>query len=127
VIEMKKSLAAGLFAVGLIAAGVTGFALTNVKANSQDPAGAMLKGMGNSQMTQMMKSVNTNATQKQNDQSTFEQMLPFMKKMHPNLSDEQLKALYEQMMGPNGACSNGMMGTNGNGNGNGMMGTANNL
>ncbi len=123
---MKKSLAAGLFAVGLMAAGVTGFALTNVKANSQDPAGAMLRGVGNSQMTQMMKSVNTNAAQKQNDQSTFEQMLPYMKKMHPNLSDEQLKSLYEQMMGPNGACSNAMKGTTG-GNGNGMMGTANNL
>lgn len=120
---MKKNLVAGLFAVGLIVAGGTGFAMTNVKA--QDPANGMHQGMGNSQMTQMMNSVSTNGTQKQNDQSTFEQMLPFMKKMHPNLSNEQLKDLYEKMMGPNGACSKGMMGTT-NGNGNGMMGTTNN-
>jgi hypothetical protein len=127
VVEMKKNLVAGIFAVGLIAAGGTGFALANVKEKVQDPVFSMQQGMGNSQMTQMMQSVSNGGTQKQNDQSSFEQMLPYMKKMHPNLSDDQLKALYEQMMGSNGACGNGqgMMGTT-NSNGQGMMGDTNN-
>ena len=48
------------------------------------------------------------------DKKVFEEMLPFMKKMHPNLSDDQLKDLYDQMMGPSGACSNMMGNFNGN-------------
>lgn len=121
---MKKNVMAGLVAAGLIIAGGTGFALENAKVKAQNTSYSMQQRMGN---VQMMKSVSTDGTQKQNDQSTFEQMLPYMKKMHPNLSDDQLKALYDKMMGPNGACSNGqgMMGTTNN-SGQGMMSTTNN-
>ena len=106
---MKKNLAVGLFAIALIAAGGTGAYIANAKETTQDPIYFMQqKGMGQSQMTQMMNSSNSDQTQqlKQGQKSTFEQMLPYMKKMHPNLSDEQLKSLYESMHGPNGACDN---------------------
>lgn len=124
---MKKNLVAVLFAAGLIVAGGTGFAVAHSQAKTQDPAYFMQQGMGNGQMTQMMNSVSTNGNQKQNSQSSFEQMLPYMKKMHPNLSDDQLKSLYEQMVGSNGACSNdhGTTGTT-KSNDQGMMGTTNN-
>lgn len=124
---MKKNLVAGLFAAGLIVVGGTGFAVAHSQGKTQDPVYFMQQGMGNGQTTQMMNSVSTNGNQKQNAQSSFEQMLPYMKKMHPNLSDDQLKSLYEQMMGSNGACSNsqGATGTT-NSNGQGMMGTTKN-
>jgi len=116
---MKKNLIAGLFAVGLIAAGGTGFALANTQEKTQDPVYLMEQGMGGGQMTQMMNTTNTGEMQQfmQNQNVSFEEMLPYMKKMHPDLSDEQLKALFEQMHGQNGACSNS--------NGQGMMGSTN--
>jgi hypothetical protein len=124
VAEMKKSIVAGLFAAGLIVAGGTGFSVAHSQAKTQDPVYFMQQGMGNGQM---MNSVSTNGNQKQNSQSSFEQMLPYMKKMHPDLSDDQLKSLYEQMMGSNGACSNGQGATGTtNNNGQGMMRTTNN-
>jgi hypothetical protein len=120
--EMKKNLAAGLVAVGLIAAGGTGFMMGHAKENTQNPVYYMQQqGVAKGQMTQMMNTTNTNTSGaqllKQNPSISFEEMLPYMKKMHPDLSDAQLKALFEQMHGPNGACSNGqgMMGsTSGN-------------
>jgi hypothetical protein len=96
-------------------AGGTGFYLGNANNNNQ----VQLQTIRTSQATPMMTTGNVQGlqqlvqkqdqTQNPNQNGTFEQMLPFMKKMHPNLSDDQLKALYDQMMGQNGACSN-MMG-----------------
>lgn len=38
---------------------------------------------------------------------SFEQMLPFMQQMHPNLSGDQLKNMYDACHGPNGIMQNG--------------------
>ena len=112
---MKKNIAAGVLVAGLIVAGGTGYYLGNAKVHNQvEP-----QTIRTSQVTPMMSTSNVqglqplvqkqNQNQTQNQNGTFEQMLPYMKKMHPNLSDDQLKDLYDQMMGANGACS-GMMG-----------------
>lgn len=117
---MKKNIAAGVLVAGLIVAGGTGYYLGNAKVNNQ----VQLQTIPTSQVTPMMNTSNVQGlqplvqkqdqTQNPNQKGTFEQMLPFMKKMHPNLSDDQLKALYDQMMGSNGACSNMMGNFNGN-------------
>lgn len=120
---MKKNMIAGIFAAGLIVAGGTGFYLGNAKPNAQLQPTAMR----NAQVTTMMSTGSANSkglqplVQKNNqDQNkTFEQMLPFMKKMHPNLSDAQLKSLFERMHGANGTASCG--------NAQGMMGNTNNI
>jgi hypothetical protein len=113
---MNKNLVAGLFAVGLIITGGTGFYIANAEDNTVDPTAFMQQqgmgmGTGTGQMTQMMKSTTTEEMQQlmQSENFTFDQMLPYMKKMHPDLSNEQLKALFENMHGTNGsqACSNG--------------------
>jgi hypothetical protein len=137
---MRKNLLTGLIAVGLIAAGGTGFAMAKVQQKTQDPVYFMQEqGMGQGQMTQMMNTTNqSNTSTNKSDQelnNAFEQMLPYMKEMHPNLTDDQLKALFEQMHGQNGPCSNaagngnaaGNSNTTGNNNAteNGMMGTSN--
>jgi hypothetical protein len=117
---MKKNLLTGLIAVGLITAGGTGFVMAKAQQKTQDPVYFMQQGMAQGQMTKMMNSANTSNKQlEQSSDSAFEQMLPYMKKMHPGLSDEQLKALFEQMHGANGPCSNG------NAEGKGMMGKTN--
>lgn len=120
---MKKNIAAGVLAAGLIVAGGTGYYLGNAKVNNQ----VQTQTIRTSQVTPMMNTSNVqglqplvqkqdqtqNQNQNQNQNGTFEQMLPYMKKMHPNLSDDQLKALYDQMMGANGSCSNMMGNFNG--------------
>lgn len=111
---MKKNFAAGIVVAGLIVAGGAGYFFGNAKDHNQvDP-----QPVRSSQVAPMMNTSNAqglqplvqkqNSTQNQDQNGTFEQMLPYMKQVHPNLSDDQLKALYEQMMGPNGACSNAM-------------------
>jgi hypothetical protein len=117
---MRKNIAAGVLVAGLIAAGGTGYYLGNAKVNNQ----VQPQTIRTSQVTPMMNTSNVQGlqplvqkqdqTQNQNQNGTFEQMLPYMKKMHPNLSDDQLKALYDQMMGANGACNNMMGNINGN-------------
>lgn len=99
---MKKNLVVGLMAIGLIAAGGTGLYFEKAKENSQGPIYYMQQGMGGAQMTNVTKTGTKWQTANQN--SGFEQMLPYMRKMHPGLSDAQLKSLYESMHGPNGAC-----------------------
>ncbi len=54
----------------------------------------------------------------QGDGLSFERMLPFMQKMHPNFSKEELKDMYKACHGEGGM----MNGLNGNGvEGQGMM------
>jgi hypothetical protein len=115
---MKKNIAAGFLVGGLIAAGGTGYYLGNANVNSQvQPLTirtSQVMPMMNTSNVQGLQPLVQKKDQTQNPNSTFEQMLPYMKKMHPNLSDDQLKALYDQMMGQNGACSNMMGNINGN-------------
>jgi hypothetical protein len=114
---MKRNLVAGLFAVGLIAAGGTGYYLASGQDNPTSPRVMMQQnGQDNGSMIEMMNSSNVKDDQTSKDNG-FKQMLPFMKKMHPNLSEEELKSFYESMHGANGAPSCG--------NGQGMMGNFN--
>ncbi|MDP4087274.1 MAG: hypothetical protein Q8934_22175 [Bacillota bacterium] len=108
---MKKNLVAGIFAVGLIVAGGTGYYMASAKDHSANPRVFMQQqGMNANSMIQMMDS-SSNKEKQQVKDKTFEQMLPYMKKMHPKLSEEQLKSLYEDMMGENGSTGcQGMMG-----------------
>jgi hypothetical protein len=113
---MKKNLVAGLFAVGLIVAGGTGYYLAGANDNVLDPAVMMQQHKDAGSMVQMMNSTNVKEDQTSKDNG-FKQMLPFMKKMHPNLSDEELKSFYEKMHGDGApSCGN---------NGQGMMGNFN--
>lgn len=107
---MKKKIVAGLFAAGLVVAGGAGYYVGNTKMSEQSPVS-----LSNTQVTPMMNTTNTqglqqlvqkpNQNQNQDSNSTFEQMLPFMKKMHPNLSDKELKDLFDSMHGKNGSPS----------------------
>lgn len=129
---MKKNLVAGFFAVGLIIVGSTGAYITYAKENS-NPNGVMQQGMDTNQMVQMMNSKGMQEMMNSGDRQTmmnsmdtkalsakdwkemqqlmenknfsFDQMLPFMKKMHPNLSNKQLKDFYDKMHGKDGAAS----------------------
>ncbi len=56
-------------------------------------------------------------TPKVPDEKTFEEMLPFMKKMHPGVSDETFKEMFNSCHANGG--SGGMMGNGGHA---GMMG-----
>lgn len=44
-----------------------------------------------------------------NGSSFFEKMLPFAKQMHPNLSEEQIKQMYNNCSTSNGTGMSGMM------------------
>lgn len=43
---------------------------------------------------------------KEVDSLNFEEMKPFMEKMHPNFSDDELKNMFESCHGENGMMSN---------------------
>jgi hypothetical protein len=125
---MKKNITAGVLVAGLIVAGGAGYYLGNGNAkinNQMEPQtvrmsqATPLMNTSNVQGLQPLvqkqdQTQNSNSNPNTNQNGTFEEMLPFMKKMHPNLSDDQLKDLYDQMMGPSGACSNMMGNFNGN-------------
>ncbi|WP_410768889.1 FAD/FMN-containing dehydrogenase [Fontibacillus sp. BL9] len=53
--------------------------------------------------------IDNNGTGKSENQNFFERMLPYAKQMHPDLSDEQIKEMYDNCHGGNG--TQGMMGT----------------
>lgn len=103
---MKKYIAGGVFAIGLILAGGTGYYFGNAHENATIDLFSL---MDTGQVTPMMSTVNMSGiqqlVQKPTQNSTFEQMLPYMKKMHPNLSNKELKDLFDSMHGANGAPS----------------------
>lgn len=45
------------------------------------------------------------------NQNFYERMLPLAKEMHPNLSDQEIKEMYNSCHKGNGTGANGMMGT----------------
>ncbi|MDP4086874.1 MAG: hypothetical protein Q8934_20110 [Bacillota bacterium] len=133
---MKRNLVAGLFATGLIIAGGTGAYVAYAKDNANSKVMMGQQGMGTNQMVQMMNSKGMQEMMNSNDMQTmmnsmdtkalsekdwkdmqqlmqskdysFDHMLPYMKKMHPNLSNEELKSFYDKMHGKDGtaSCSN---------------------
>jgi hypothetical protein len=130
---MKKALAIAALAATLIIGGGTGVYMVYAKGNISNPTTSMMpqQGVNVKQMTEMMKSGNTTQMtemmksidpkqmeemmksgdakemqQLMKDQNiTFDQMKPYMQKMHPGLSDQQLEDLYNSMHGTGGACS----------------------
>ncbi|MDN4067596.1 FAD/FMN-containing dehydrogenase [Paenibacillus vini] len=44
-----------------------------------------------------------------NNQDTYEQMLPYAKQMHPDLSEDQIRGMYNSCHGGNGSGVKGMM------------------
>ncbi|AIQ64106.1 MULTISPECIES: hypothetical protein [Paenibacillus] len=51
----------------------------------------------------------TTANNDNNGSSFFEKMLPFAKQIHPNLSEEQIKQMYDNCNTSNGKGMSGMM------------------
>lgn len=97
---MKKHVLAGTLAVALIAVGGTGAYLSTAKADSVDPGTFMQQeGVTPEKMAQVMNGTEIQEMQKlmQSGNAGFEQMLPFMKKAHPNLGKQQLEDLYDNM------------------------------
>ncbi|MDP4169313.1 MAG: hypothetical protein Q8906_01810 [Bacillota bacterium] len=109
---MKKTFVTGLLAVGLIAAGGTGFYMTSASAKAD--GGKMMQSQGMRKLMGGMmntasadekqgsmcdKKMNTGEMQKmmKNGKMDFESMKPYMKKMHPDLSDKQLEELFKSM------------------------------
>lgn len=114
---MKKNMIAGAFAVGLMVVGGTGAYLATAKADTVNPQTFMQQeGITPGKMAQVMNGNDRQEMQKlmKSGNATFEQMLPFMKKMHPNLGEQQLKDLYDTMQNSGGPAScNKLMGNSG--------------
>jgi hypothetical protein len=116
---MKRMMILGTFAAALIVSGGTGAYMAHAQSTTTSSAHAQHHQGSN--MGDMMKQVSSEEykdMQKfmQNENVDFEQMKTFMKKMHPDLNDQQLEALYKKMHGKGGACNTqdgkSMMGNN---------------
>ena len=84
---MKKTIISGVLAAALIIGGGT-------STSAQDAETAMHhEGMTMDQMHEMMGTGHMN----------FGQMKPFMKKMHPDLNNSQLRVLYKNIHGTGGS------------------------
>lgn len=124
---MKKMMVTGALAAALIVSGGTGYYFAN--ATRSTASSSMLahhQGVNVEQMTNQIKSGDASDRQNmmQSGNATFEQMKPFMKKMHPNLSDKELEELFNSMHGAGGACGvqNGSTSNPQNQSAKGMMG-----
>ncbi|PLR83676.1 hypothetical protein [Bacillus sp. V33-4] len=114
---MKKTLVTGVLAAALIATGGTGMYIASAKENPVNPLNFIKQqGVDVNQMTEMMETGNFEDMQKfMDDQNVnFGQMKPYMKEMHPDLSDQELEEFYKGMHGIGGAANSknfqGMMG-----------------
>lgn len=105
---MKKTFVTGVLAAALIATGGTGIYIASAKENPASPAAFMQQqGIDVNQMTEMMETGNIEDMQKfMNDQNVnFGQMKPYMKQMHPDLSNQELEELYKGMHATGGAAN----------------------
>lgn len=116
---MKKMIISGTLAAALIVGGGTGAYMAFAKENTTSPAAIMQQqGMNMEQMSNSMQSGNFEDMQQfmKDGNVNFGQMKPYMKKMHPDLSDQQLEDMYKRMHGTGGASNSknfqGMMGNN---------------
>jgi hypothetical protein len=115
---MKKLMITGALAAALIAGGGTGAYITYAKENSSNTAVYYMQG-NNTSVRQMSNSLNDRTFEDmqqfmENGNINFGQMKPYMKQMHPDLSDQQLEEMYKSMHGTGGAAKSqnfqGMMG-----------------
>jgi Ethanolamine utilization protein EutJ (predicted chaperonin) len=114
---MKKLIISGAFATALIVGGGTGVYMAYAKENTVSPVAIMQQqGMNMEQMSNSRQTENFEEMQQfmKDGNVNFGQMKPYMKQMHPDLSDKQLEAMYKRMHGTGGACNSknfeGMMG-----------------
>lgn len=115
---MRKTILTGILAASLIAGGGIGIISAQAKDNP-DTAGKakQAQGMDMNQMREMMKSGNMGNMQNMMEQGNmgdmqemmkdgvmnFGQMKPYMKQMHPDLTDQQLEEHYKSMHGTGGS------------------------
>ncbi|MFX3624792.1 MAG: hypothetical protein ACE3JP_12350 [Ectobacillus sp.] len=103
---MKKTFVMGLLAAGLIVTGGTGIYVAFAEEGPVNSANFMKQqGIDVNQMNEMMQSGNMEDMQKfmEEQNVNFGQMKPYMKQMHPELSDQQLEEHYKSMHGTGGA------------------------
>lgn len=102
---MKKTIVTGILAAALITGG-TGIYMTSALAK-ENPGTLMQQhqGMDMEQMNDMMNSGNIEDMQEfmESENMNFGQMKPYMKKMHPDLSNKQLEEHYKEMHGTGGS------------------------
>ncbi|MDR6121654.1 hypothetical protein QFZ87_001251 [Bacillus sp. SLBN-46] len=114
---MKKTIITGALAAALIVGGGTGVYKAFAQGNQPNPAAYMQQqGINMEQMTNSMKSGTIEDMQKFMEEGNvnFGQMKPYMKQMHPDLTDQQLEEFYKGMHGTGGSSNSanfqGMMG-----------------
>ncbi|MBT2571797.1 hypothetical protein [Planococcus sp. ISL-110] len=90
---MKKTIISGVLAAVLIVGGGNGLYMTSASAKGNAETAMQHEGMTMEQMHEMMGTGHMN----------FGQMKPFMKKMHPDLNNSQLRVLYKKMHGTGGS------------------------
>ncbi|ANU11932.1 hypothetical protein BBH88_17580 [Planococcus antarcticus DSM 14505] len=101
---MKKRIVSGVLTAVIIIGGGNGLYRTLASAKENAETSMQHDGMTMDHMHEMMESGNMN----------FGQMKPFMKKMHPDLDNQQLRELYKGMHSTGGSATSknfkGMMG-----------------
>lgn len=99
---MKKTIVTGILAAALITGG-TGIYMTTALAK-ENPGTLMQQhqGMDMEQMNDMMNSGNIEELM-ESENMNFGQMKPYMKKMHSDLSNQQLQEHYKEMHGTGGS------------------------
>ncbi|XJZ28034.1 hypothetical protein ACF5W4_04320 [Bacillota bacterium Lsc_1132] len=121
---MKKLIVTGTLAAALIAGGGTGAYMAYAKGNDSSPAAYMQQGANVEQMSNTFDSKDIQDMQNlmDNGNVNFGQMKPYMQKMHPDLSNQQLEDMYKGMNGTGGSSNSAnFQGMNGSG----MMGNGN--
>jgi hypothetical protein len=114
---MKKMIISGALAAALIVGGGTGAYITYAKEGNTNSEVSMQQ-QGMYQMMEQMQSVDMEEMHNMMEEGkmNFGQMKPYMEKMHPDLSTQQLEEHYKSMHGTGGASNSknfqGMMGNN---------------
>ncbi|MGG5253439.1 hypothetical protein ACQYAD_08075 [Neobacillus sp. SM06] len=124
---MKKMIVTGALAAVMIAGGGTGAYLAYAKGNDSSPAAYMQQqGVNVEQMSNTFDSKDIQGMQDlmKSGNVNFGQMKPYMQKMHPDLSNQQLEDMYKGMNGTGGS-SNSANFQGMNGSGSSMMGNGN--
>jgi hypothetical protein len=99
---MKKSYIVGLLSAALVVGGGTGAYISLAKEKVEDQGTTMHQNMNSEQMSKMMESGDMSQMMKDHNNMTLEEMRPYAKEMHPDLSDKELEEMYNSCHGTNG-------------------------
>lgn len=131
---MKKSYLVGILSAALVIGGGTGAYITFAKENVGNSMSTMHENLNSEQMNKMMESGDMKQMMESGDMGqmqscgteqmmgsedmqlmmeehqnmTFGEILPHAKEMHPDLSDEELEEMYNNMHGENGSPENSL-------------------